>query len=307
MQPDNTNPLPNFIVIGRPKSGTTALHQTLQRHPQVFLSARKELRFFICEGGAPAFHGPLSTFRGVTTLAEYHSHFAQATPAHRAVGEASPAYLHHGFAELAATAMRRHIPQARLAAIIRHPADNIRSMFQFLQSRGEELCGSIEQALDEERKGKRTRYFPGLRYLENSGCYLPLKAYFDRFPANQLRVYTYDEWQRTPDVVLSNLESFLGLDAFLSNAHVVRVNVTRAPKSPMIQYILRRRSPLFRRLRRLIPRQWSTALRASLQRWNHMEPAPMDPDMRAAIIAAKRDDIERTQELIGKDLSHWLQ
>ena len=50
--------LPDFFVIGAPKAGTTAVHTALARHPQLFLSAIKEPKFFLCDGPPPQEGGP---------------------------------------------------------------------------------------------------------------------------------------------------------------------------------------------------------------------------------------------------------
>ena len=75
--------LPNFLIIGAAKAGTTTLHAYLRPHPQIFMPARKELRFFAYGGSGDDYSYP------VKTRAEYESYFADAGDA-VAIGEATP-------------------------------------------------------------------------------------------------------------------------------------------------------------------------------------------------------------------------
>lgn len=297
--------MPNFILIGRAKSGTTALQKILHLHPDIFMSSRKEPRFFVCEGGCPEFEGPVLV-DGVTTLEEYLDCFAEATH-EKIVGEASPIYLNSQVATIAAENIRRHIPHARLAAIIRQPADQIHSHYHYHKSRNEESTSSIRLALEEEKKGLRARYSPGIRYLENSGCYLSLKAYFDRFSREQLKIFTYEEWNHSPGVVLSELQSFLEIEPYLTSSHVFKSNVTGYVRYPLVHRIFRKRSRLSRLLEASLPQRWHVPILEHGRRLALAKPRRMDLQLRKEIIDAKREEILKIQDLIGKDLSHWLE
>jgi hypothetical protein len=114
--------LPNFIVIGAAKAGTTALYWYLAEHPDVFMSPKKETNYFAYgrdrQGrllyGDPEFHQ-----FPVQSLAEYEELFDGAEGA-RAVGEASPIYLE---APQTAGRIRELLPQSRLICSLRHPVD----------------------------------------------------------------------------------------------------------------------------------------------------------------------------------------
>jgi hypothetical protein len=65
--------MPNFLIIGAAKAGTTALYHYLERHPQIFMSPQKEPRFFAIEGEKINFHGPgdMTRYRYVTDMKTY--------------------------------------------------------------------------------------------------------------------------------------------------------------------------------------------------------------------------------------------
>src|SRR4051812_47711046 len=90
--------LPDFLVIGAPKAGTTALHAALAPHPSLFLSPVKEPKYFLCDDAAPprALHrGPgdaHSAREWIWRPEDYDALFA-AAPAPALKGESTPFYL----------------------------------------------------------------------------------------------------------------------------------------------------------------------------------------------------------------------
>ena len=88
--------MPDFLVVGAPKAGTTALHAALSEHPGLYLSAIKEPKFFLSDGPPPTRGGPgdALTFREhVWRRADYEALFASA-PAGTLRGESTPLYLY---------------------------------------------------------------------------------------------------------------------------------------------------------------------------------------------------------------------
>src|SRR5437879_4218078 len=110
--------LPNLLIVGAAKAGTTSLHALLGRHPAAFMSEPKEPRFFSYEGeNAEAFGGPGAgvLINGIVkTQTEYKRLFAGVTAEH-VVGESSPAYL---YSPLAAARIRQMIPDAKIVVVL---------------------------------------------------------------------------------------------------------------------------------------------------------------------------------------------
>ncbi|MEQ9368153.1 MAG: hypothetical protein RIG63_03850 [Coleofasciculus chthonoplastes F3-SA18-01] len=98
--------LPNFLVIGAAKAGTTTVYQYLKQHPQIYMSPRKEPHFFLKNG---------TKDYPIPTLEDYKALF-QGTSDEIAIGEASTSYLTH---PQAAERIQYHIPNAKLIAINR--------------------------------------------------------------------------------------------------------------------------------------------------------------------------------------------
>ena len=139
--------LPNFLIIGSAKGGTSSLHYYLRQHPQIFMPDLKEPRFFALEGGILNFQNPDSAinYNSITTLREYESLFANVTN-ELGIGEASPLYL---YSEKAARRIKHYVPDAKLMVILRNPVDRAFSCYTHLLREGYETL-SFEAALKAE-------------------------------------------------------------------------------------------------------------------------------------------------------------
>src|ERR687894_3261543 len=109
--------MPNFFIIGAQKAGTTSLYYYLKQHPQIYMSPRKEPHFF------KGMHSELrKSGRGlppVTDLGDYQALFRGVTD-EKAIGEASASYL---YSPKAPALIKSSIPDAKLIAVLRNPAD----------------------------------------------------------------------------------------------------------------------------------------------------------------------------------------
>ena len=124
--------IPDFFIVGQPKSGTTALYNALKQHPQIFTSKRKEPAFFARDLWQRFQRRPKWPLP--KTLDEYLALFAGARPDQRA-GEGSTMYL---WSREAAAAIAEVQPRARIIAILREPAAFLRSLhLQEVQSHTE--------------------------------------------------------------------------------------------------------------------------------------------------------------------------
>ena len=120
--------MPNFLIVGAAKAGTTALHEYLQQHPQIYMTPTKETNFLAFEGEVLNFHGPgdesLQDF-SITDLKTYQAEFQQVTN-ELAIGEACPSYL---YLPKAAKRIKQYIPDTRLIAILRNPVERAYANF----------------------------------------------------------------------------------------------------------------------------------------------------------------------------------
>ena len=205
--------VPDFFVVGHMKSGTTALHMMLRRHPQIVIK-QKEPWFLADELRSRAKLRPGGT-RTPQTLEEYLSLFDATRPG-QLVGDASALYL---WSRTAAKAIADLQPAARIIAVLREPASFLRSLhFQFVQTYTEpekdfRKALSLESARRQGRKLPRNEYWPqATLYSEHVRYVEQLRRYEALFPAQQMLVIIYDDFRDDNEGVVRAIWRFLGVD-----------------------------------------------------------------------------------------------
>jgi hypothetical protein len=196
--------MPDFLVIGAQKAGTTTLHELLRRHPDVFLPACKEVHYFSLHADRPA--------------GWYSAHFRQARGGARC-GEATPYYLFHPEAP---GRIRRLLPKVRLVVLLRDPVERALSQYFHARRHGFEMLG-LEAALEAEAArlegAEHELSTPGAThyshqkhsYMSRSRYERQLEPYRTLFPAEQLLVLKSEDLFNHPERGWHQLLEFLGL------------------------------------------------------------------------------------------------
>ncbi|HEX6105205.1 MAG TPA: sulfotransferase [Gemmatimonadales bacterium] len=290
--------LPNFIVIGAAKAGTTALYWYLAEHPDVFMSPVKETNFFaygVDQQGRLLWGNPDVHRFPIKSLSEYEALFAEAGGA-AAVGEASTMYLE---CPQAAGRIRALIPEARIICALRHPVDRAYSDYQmYLRNRGRRLQPERDLAAGAAWASPDSHWMRIGRYHD------PLSRYFEAFPRDHVHVFLFDDLKREALRVVQDLYRFLGVEPEFVPDFDTPHNVGGMPASPMLERLLVK-SPLKTVLEPLVPQgatNWLRRLRTRTMRQAPSLPAPL----RAELTRSFHDDIAATSRLIGRDLAHWL-
>lgn len=174
--------LPNFLIIGAEKGGTTWLYEKLRRHPEVYMPRVKELYFFNNDGGEGK------------TREWYEKHF-EAAPA---VGEATPKYMYD---EHAPRRIADMVPDMKLIVCLRHPTDRVHS--HYWMDRG---VGKVDCSFNKVVRKRREPYIRNGLYGEQLDRYL---SYFDR---DQFLILISEEVFSAPSASLNRICSFLGVD-----------------------------------------------------------------------------------------------
>jgi hypothetical protein len=179
--------LPNLIVIGAAKCGTTSLHEYLDEHPEISMSAEKELNFFVPEKS------------GERSVEWYERQFDEHAPVR---GESSPAYAAHPFYPGPAGRIRALVPDVRLVYLVRDPIERTVSHWLHRASTHVEMP-SFEEALDSEQ---------GAWIVGLSRYWLQLEQYLAHFPPEQILVVDSDELRNRRDETLERIFRFVGVD-----------------------------------------------------------------------------------------------
>ena len=299
----NARYFPTFLLIGAAKAGTTSLYDALGQHPDIYTSPVKEPSFFAFGGKRPDYRGPgdaawLDRIPG--DIEAYQALFSGRTT-EKAAGEGSHWYL---YSEQAPATIRQHVPDVRLIAMLRDPADRAYSTFLHLRRTGQETLPSFEEALRHEAARVANGWGWG-HYVRRGRYGEQLRRYYDHFRPEQIRVCLYEDFQHDPHGLLGDLYRFLGVqDDFVPDLSARR-NVSGLPKHPRLHRLLRAGLPLYRLFRPLVP---TGVRRAALRRYNRdLAKPPLQPVLRRQIITELRDDIVQLQALIDRDLQSWLE
>jgi hypothetical protein len=297
---------PTFLGIGAQKSGTTSIHQYLLSHPRIFVPTRKELRFFAYEENPPDYRGPgdeVIPSRIIASWTEYLAAF-RGSESHAARGEISPEYLM--LAERAAPQILRRLPDIRLFAVLRHPAERAYSNYLHAVRLGREPLSDFREALEREEERIGRRWSPLFWYRKNS-CYgRQLSEFYDRFPRNRIRIYLYEDLVQDPAGLMEDVYRFLGVDPGHRPDVTMRYNPSAIPKFRTFYRLLQNVRNRTRFLDGVVPAEWRNPIHAAVRN-RVSRPAPPLPDaVRAELTAYYREDILRLQDLIRRDLRMWM-
>jgi hypothetical protein len=301
--------LPNFIMIGAAKCGSTSLYNYLRQHPDVYMCPKEDANFFALEGGVVSLYmPPLGEKIGrkwVQTLEEYGSLF-EAASGQRAIGESSNIYLN---ISRSAERIQHYCPEARIMAILRNPVDRAFSNFLHLLGMGLEPHADFADALKAEEERVRAGWHP-MWFYKQTGCYhTMLQPYFERFDKSRIRIFLYDDLSRNPISLVQSVFDFLEVDkSFRPDVSEVHKS-TGVPGNKSLHRFLTERNPLKTFVKSLVPdrfrRSYRSKVAKKLVQRNLVKPT-LDANLRKQLVGEFREEVLRLQELIGRDLGQWL-
>jgi Sulfotransferase family len=289
--------MPNFFIIGAQKAGTTSLYHYLNQHPQVYMSPIKEPHFF--EGMQSDYLRPGRKMAPVTDPEDYRALF-EAVSGEKAIGEASASYL---YSPKAPALIRRSVPHARLIAVLRNPADRAYSNFLHLVRMGREPLTNFSEALQAEGERTQKKWGPHYYYRQKGFYYAQVKRYFDTFGRDQVRVWLYEDLKTDPVSMVRDIFRFLDIDETYVPDFSVEHNAAGLPKNKTLYTQVRRltaRNPAL--LERFLPAGPSRYVKS----WFFVKPPPFPAEVQRSLIDSYTEDILKLQNLIGRDLSSWL-
>jgi hypothetical protein len=312
---------PDFFIVGHAKSGTTALYETLRRHPQIYMPGVKEPQFFARNRDTPAAGRGARAFeqtgRHTETVEEYLSLFSAARADQR-VGEASTFYL---WSEIAPGRIAEVQPAARIIAILREPASFLRSLHMQMVQNNSETEKDLRRALALEplrrqgRKIPRDAHWPrALMYSERVRYVEQLRRYRDVFAPEQMLVLIYDDFNADNDATVRRVLRFLDVDDHAALA-VARANPTIGVRSPRLDILMRSvragRGPLTGTLKAALKGITTNRVRQELlypvrRRLVFRDPPPPDEALMAELRSRFRDEVVALSEYLDRDLvSLW--
>ena len=273
------SPLPNFFVIGPPRTGTSWLH-TILKDRVLLPSPTKETRFF-----DKHFHRGARWYLG-------HYHSAETT---RPRGEIAPTYF---ASAKACERIARMIPQAKVVCIFRNPVDRVVSLYRFKRAYGM-IRWKLEQAISRD---------PEL--LESSRYATYLKMWQLTLGTKQVFPMLYEDLQQNPQSYVDALADFVGLPRFaLSASYPGNINSSMALTHPRNYYRTRTATVLAdqlkaRRLDFIVARVKSSGL---LKLFLGGGPAFAELSLAVSLGLYElfRPEVEELEAMLNRDLSSW--
>ncbi len=273
--------LPNFIVIGAMKGGTSSLYEYLRAHPQVFMSEKKELHFF-CE----------DQFQ--QGLDWYERWFDEAGSA-RAVGEASTSYTMYPLLPGVPERMSEVVPDAKLIYLIREPLARIRSTY----------VHGLAQDMEDRPINEAVLADP--RYLDNTRYAMQIDRYLGHFDREQLLVMKSEDLKREREQTLARILEFIGVDSTKmpdTIAQEANVGTQRQMRSAPLK--IAQRLPGYGLLRRFAPESAKDAARrVTLRRVTDVADTELTPETEEKLLEELRPDLVRLREILGPDFDAW--
>lgn len=299
---------PDFLLIGAPKAGTTALHAALAPHPELFLSAVKEPKYYLCgDAPPPAYRGPgdaHSNQEWIWQRSGYHDLFEDA-PESALVGESTPFYLHSRDAQRRIAA---DLPAVRMIAVLRDPVDRAYSNWMHLWVDGLEPCRDVVEACAREEQRIADGWAPFWQYRGLGRYGEQLEELFTHVAQEQVLVLRYREIVDEPAETLNRVCRFLGVAEGIVDsipAGNSRPFVTPGRRTTLLGPVVRAgaRAGAF-----FPPEVWRKASRPLIEQLHqrgHPARPRLTPQMRAALREPFLEDIELLEKVTGESFDLW--
>jgi len=279
--------LPNLVVVGAMKCGTSSLHYYLDLHPEIAMSSPKELDFFV---GRPAASPGLSPggnwHRGIEW---YASHF---DPSARVRGESSPNYA-DPLQEDVPARMAGVVPEARLVMLVRHPIDRMISNYRHVVASGRE-AEDVAQALRR----------PGNIYVRRSRYATMAEAFLGSFPRERLLVLRDQDLLHRRRETMARVFRFVGVDDSFWSDRMERLRHQSAGKGKL--RATAERLGLHNLVARLgLGGEAKWWVEKIVSRPSKSSAPAIPPDLRRELLSELEPEIAGLERLTGWDLAWW--
>lgn len=291
-----TAALPDFLIVGAWKAGTSSLYSMLNQHSRIYLHPKKELHFFDVD-------------RDYEDGVNFYASYFRDTGTAKAVGEATPAYLFDPAVpgRIVETLGR----EVKIIAMLRNPVDRAFSQYRMLVNRGLEkrTPDEIFTFCIKRFQSQGITFEKEASYLDRGLYSRQIENYFRVFPRKQVRLFLFeDDFLKDPESMIREIQDFLEVDfenlnTTISETVANRINnekVDQLPDTP---------NPVNQFLKKIIPAQTiRTLMKHKMNALNAgatLAETDWDGWRRRLTREVFYDDIKKTEALIGRDLSGW--
>jgi len=250
--------VPDFLVLGAAKAGTTNIHTYLSQHPSIKMPEMKESWFFSCysedsdtSGKGPKYPG------GVTSIEEYSKLFPGVT-ANTKLGDCSPSYLYSYIETIANIKKIYCVNQTwrklKFFISLRNPIERAWSQYWTMRR---QICEGLpfEEAILEETISNRLHRGedPFFDYIGYGNYSSHIKAYRNAFGEENVKIYLFEDWKKDQVAVCKDMFSFIGIDnSFTPTKRGTIQNISGRPKIPALARFVFQKNPIKKVLKNTI-------------------------------------------------------
>jgi len=298
--------LPNFLIIGAAKAGTTSLYHYLNAHRDIYMSPRKETNYFAYCDREPVVKGwgspPLMILESITTLDQYKNQY-EGVAIQKAIGEVSPLYL---YSAEASGNIKGLIPDTKIVVILRNPVDRAYSHYMHLVRDRREPITEFSDAVEAENERMERGWTWEYYYTDMGFYYLQLTRYFELFDQSHIKVFLYEDLIEDTEKLMQNLFDFLNVDSEIDVDTTFVHNPSGVPRNRALHKLLSEPSEVKELVRRIVPEGLRSFIAQELWERN-LRSSQVSSEMRGNLVQRFRADILKLELLIERDLGIWLE
>ena len=293
--------LPNLLIVGAAKCGTTSLHNYLKQHPDIFMSKQKEPHFLInSDIGEDRIH------KAITVLEDYEDLF-KTDSIYKYKGESSVMYL--AFPEFSIKNIKKYLdPDVKIIIMLRNPVERAFAgyLHNLRYNPSENL--SFEEAFEksEARYYQERDITPDTRYLHVGNYYSQVESFMSMFNDNVL-VIMYEDYVNNIDLCLANVFDFLDIDKIsvdTSRRHMVGGWIF---KRKFLRNLLIPKNNFKSLIKSFLPnKKIRKAIKQKIMNMITVENPSISKDMHKKLTEYYRKDIDNLSKLLNKELNCWI-
>ena len=301
------NNAPDFLCVGAPKAGTTALCTYLSQHPDIFMPISKEPRYFVREYyrnlsiDDPRYLRSKSTV--VYTEDDYRKLF-DTNIKHQGEGSVQYLYLH----EYAIPEIKKYAGDPKIIIMLRNPLQRALSSYMRAIRDGFESKSFLDSLLDEDYKISNN-WSLGHFHMNLGLYYKPVKAYLENF--SNVKVLFYEDYCKDPEDTIRSIYTFLGVDNSYKPNLSVRYNESGVPRARLFHNFLinpsKSRSGITRVLRKVLPEKNIKVIKEIIMSLNlNKKKYDVSDEELNFLLSMLEDEVKKLSHLLKRDLDHWL-
>lgn len=302
----SSDKLPNFLIVGAARCGTTSLYNYLIQHPEIFMSVVKEPQFITAQFLKFPHTGKgdkiVDTNR-VKDFEQYRGLFISGYK-EKAIGEASADILYYYSRSI--SIIKEILGEAKIIIVLRNPVNRAFSNYMYLTKDGNETL-EFEESLQTENERIASNFSYIWHYQKIGFYFQQVKAFIESF--ENVAVYLYDDLQTNANELLFRIFNFLEVDNSYKPKSKITYNASGVPKNKYVYDFLTKSNPLKQMIKPIADKLFPIEKRSHFierAKTKLLDKEAMNIGTKQYLEELYRDDILELQELLRIDLKAWI-